>query len=100
MKDLLTIRELEFDGIKIHIEIDRQRGQISLIEPDGCGGFQPKRWLFNERELRYARTWLKILDAMRKVVEHGIEELGKVEEDKTVKMVESAHVALNSKEEK
>lgn len=38
-KDLLVIREYTYKGIKVLVELDRVKGRVGLVEPDGEEGY-------------------------------------------------------------
>jgi hypothetical protein len=93
MKDLLTVREYEYKGIKVLVEIDRVKGQISLVETndrDYGDRYPGKQWLFKDRTIDYAKSWLTILDAMKYAVEEGIKELQLVEAQSYEELAELA----------
>ena len=76
MKELYTIREYEFNGIKVLVALNRLDKTASLVEWDKSSHkYMPKRWLFEQRQVGYVRSWAKILNAMSQATEHAIEEL-------------------------
>lgn len=83
MKDLLTIRELEHNGIKILLRVDRKRKTISLVEAinNQYTPYTNKQWVFGDRTVDYAKSWLTILDAIKQAVDHGIEELEALDDE-------------------
>jgi len=82
MKDLLVIREYEFNSIKLLLKVDRTKNEIGLVWFDTVKKtYVPKDWVFADRTIGYAKSWLHILDAMRQAVEAGIKELEEFEEE-------------------
>lgn len=82
-KDLLVIREYTYKGIKVLVELDRVKGRVGLVEPDGEEGYyKAKEWEFAGRELKYMNGWLIILQAMTYAVEQAKIEMKKWEDEK------------------
>lgn len=63
------IRHYEKDGVKVIVQIDYDNEQISLVEHQRNVGkampvtqrYQPKKWMFVNREIEYMDGWRNIL---------------------------------------
>src|SRR5580693_6821106 len=74
-KDLFLRKVYTKHGISVVVEIDLVNRKMSLVEEKGK--WQPKKWVFAERELEYMNGWMFILDAMK----HAITEASKYLKD-------------------
>jgi len=79
-KDLFIRRVYEYKGINVAVDIDLVKKQISLVEKLGNDDFRHKNWYFAERELKYMKGWLKVLDAMKYAITEASKELEAEEE--------------------
>lgn len=78
--EIFSRRVYELHGIKVIVEIDFLKHQISLVEAQERHVFKPKRWLFAERELKYMTGWKLILEAMQYAIKESSEALAEVEQ--------------------
>lgn len=66
--DVVTVRQYVYWGIAILVQIDRDKGKISLVEQRPDGSYKPKSWKFAERTVNYMNGWRAILKAMDRAV--------------------------------
>lgn len=83
-KDLLVVRKYTHRGIIVFVEIDFQAETISLVDnsQNGLSMWSAKKYRFNERTVDFAKTWLRIFEAMSKATQAAIIELEASKEDK------------------
>lgn len=76
MTDLFIRRVYEHKGIKVAVDIDLVKRELTLVEQPTQGmQWQKKKWIFAERGLEYLGGWLLILDAMKFAVTEASKEL-------------------------
>lgn len=110
--ELLKIKRYEFsDGTVLHVRIDFENNQIALVNKDGMeqatkfgksSKFEPTKFLFAGRELKYMNGWLNIMAAMQYVVRDARDELAawqEVQKDKKTKQIIDIMLALRDHEE-
>ena len=85
--ELFTRRIYEHNGIAITVDIDFEKGTVTLVERMGNGTYQPKRWLFAEREQQYMAGWKAILEAMMHAIDEAKKLLEANDEDKLQKAI-------------
>ena len=73
-KNLFVVREYEYRGIKVLVELDKVNGTASLVEKDGSK-YKNKRWLFAGRTVDYMNGWDAILEAMKLAIGDAKQEL-------------------------
>lgn len=87
MTDVFIRRIYEHKGIKVAVDIDLEKKQISLVEKNN-GQWQKKKWQFAERELEYMNGWKLILQAMDYAISEASKELKAAEERDNEKFME------------
>lgn len=110
--ELLKIKRYEFsDGTTLHVRIDFENNQIALVNKDGMeqgnkfgksSKYEPTKFLFAGRELKYMNGWLNIMAAMQYVVRDARDELAawqEVQKDKKTKQIIDIMLALKDHEE-
>jgi hypothetical protein len=76
MTDLFIRRVYEHKGIKVAVDIDLVKREISLVEqPNKNSQWSKKKWIFAERGIEYMNGWLLILDAMKFAITEAKKEL-------------------------
>lgn len=73
----LSIRTIEYKGIKVTIKIDYDKGTASLMERSQRGDWVTKNWLFQDRGLEYMTGWQNVIEAMQVAVKECKKELEK-----------------------
>jgi hypothetical protein len=61
------IKTVEHKGIKVPIQINYDKGEVTLVEnfhTDSEMSYRAKQWLFKGRSLEYMDSWINILEAM------------------------------------
>lgn len=93
----IEIKTIETKGIKIGVKINYDKGEVSLVERNGCfraSDWKDKHFIFAGRGLEYMNGWLVVLEAMqvaikeaKKDLEHDLAEKSKFEKDTMVKVI-------------
>lgn len=108
--DLLKIKRYEFsDGTVLHVRIDFENNQIALVNKEGfvndkfgkSTNYQPTKFLFAGRELKFMNGWLNIMAAMQYAVRDARDELAawqEVQKDKKTKQIIDIMLALKDHE--
>lgn len=109
--ELLKIKRYEFsDGTILHVRIDFENNQIALVNKDGMeqatkfgksSKFEPTKFLFAGRELKYMNGWLNIMAAMQYVVRDARDELAEwqqIQKDNKTKKLIDIMIALGDHE--
>ena len=109
--ELLKIKRYDFsDGTTLHVRIDFENNQIALVNKNGMEqgnkygkstNFEPTKFLFAGRELKYMNGWLNIMAAMQYVVRDARDELQAwqdVQKDKKTKQIIDIMLALKDHE--
>jgi len=109
--EMLKIKRYEFsDGTTLHVRIDFENNQIALVNKEGNDrpskfgketNYQPTKFLFAGRELKYMNGWLNIMAAMQYVVRDARDELAawqEVQKDKKTKQIIDIMLALKEPE--
>lgn len=74
----LEIKTYENCGVMVHVKIDYDKSEISLVEANkdyDAFNYPDKKWLFACRKLEFMRDWLNILEGMRFAIESAYKEL-------------------------
>ena len=66
----------EHRGIKIPMELDYLKGEVSFTEPNG----QPKNWKFRQRTRNYLGGWYLIFQALQEATKFADQKLAEQEE--------------------
>lgn len=72
----LERKTIYYGGIGVTVEIDYEKGTISLLDAVG----KPKQWVFAYRQIEYMAGWQNILDAMKHAIEVCEKDLHKQQE--------------------
>lgn len=98
---LLNVVRYEYDGVVVLVKTDYVRGTISVVEPDSEGGYQPKRFVFAEREIEYMSGWLSIFVSLASAVNAAADDLQAYQSArKAEKFKQAAQNALASSQHK
>ncbi len=102
MTDVFIRRIYEYKGIKVAVDIDLEKKQISLVEKNN-GQWQKKKWRFTERSLEYMNGWKLILQAMEYAITEASKELElaeKRDEEKFMELIIGLHDVVQPKKGK
>lgn len=66
----------DYKGIKIPMELDYIKGEVSFTEPNG----QPKNWKFRQRGRNYLGGWYLIFQALQEATKFADERLAEQQE--------------------
>jgi hypothetical protein len=98
IRDLLVIRQYYINGINLLVRVDFVKKKMTFVEPSSNGnGYIAKKWLFEGREPEYLRTWVLILDAMKKATDMVVAELNEIKESE-FKQTVKALAAMSSRD--
>lgn len=101
-EDLLLVRAYTHKGVTVIMEIDlvaRKASMVSYIDQYGNRKktYDPKKWVFAEREQKYMTGWLLIIDAMKYAVTQTdllLQDAEKRDQEKFMKIVMASDKAL------
>jgi len=91
------IKTIEHDGIKVAVQINYDKAEVTLVERQGEYNefpYKAKQFLFKNRGLEYMDAWVKILEAMsiavkecKSLLEKDLAEKNARREQEVVRMV-------------
>lgn len=111
--ELLKIKKYEFsDGTVLHVRIDFENNQVALVNKNGMEtgnkygkstNYEPTKFLFSGRDVKYMNGWLNILACMQFAIRDARDELEAwlaVQKDKKTKQIIDIMLALQEPEVK
>lgn len=67
-QDLVTIRKYNFNGVIVHIKIDRANNRVTIVQPVTNKEFTTKQYIFANRGVEYMNGWINILGALQEAI--------------------------------